>query len=80
MNLLRKIIGIIRSYFVYRRFDKSYTLNHFRIGRNYKINSISRISIGKKVHIGDNAVINCPGSNQQKSLHLGNNIYIGRMV
>ena len=80
MKYFRKIIGLIRSYLVHIQFDGNFFLNNFRIGRNSTINSIKRISVGQKVHIGSDAVINCGIPSNKKSFFVGSNVYIGRMV
>lgn len=80
MNLFKRIFNVLRSYLVYWKFDGSIYLNNFRIGKNYKINSFERISVGRRVHIGENSILNCPGPPEKKSLFIGNNIYFGRML
>ena len=80
MKYFRKIIGLIRSYLVHIQFNGDFPLNNFRIGRNFTINSIKKISVGQKVHIGSDAVINCGIPSDKKSLSIGSNVYIGRMV
>ena len=80
MKYFRKIIGLIRSYIVHIQFNDDFPLNNFRIGRNFTINSIKKISVGQKVHIGSDAVINCGIPSDKKSLSIGSNVYIGRMV
>jgi len=80
MKYFRKIIGLVRSYFVHIQFDNDFKLNNFRIGKNFVIHSIKRISVGERVHIGSDALINCGIPSKEKSLLIGNNIYIGRSV
>jgi len=80
MNLFKRIFTVLRSYLVYWKFDGSIYLNNFRIGKNYKINSFERISVGRRLHIGENSILNCPGPPEKKSLFIGNNIYFGRML
>ena len=52
----------------------------FRLGKNSKIINPSSICIGKKVNIGENAVINCHVDDHKIHLQIFNNVYIGRDV
>jgi acetyltransferase-like isoleucine patch superfamily enzyme len=76
-GLILKFIIILKSSLIQIPFQKKSFFNGFRIGSGSVINNPSSISIGNKVNIGKNAVLNC-SLDKKTSLNIGDNVYIGR--
>ena len=76
-GLINSFITILRSSLIQIPFQKKSFFNGFRIGSGSVINNPSSISIGVKVNIGKNAVLNC-SLDKKTSLKIEDNVYIGR--
>ncbi len=78
-KFISKLITLCRS-FCFLIISGNKKLIKFRLGKNSKIINPTSISVGKKVNIGENAVINCHENDKRIHLQIFNNVYIGRDV